>query len=75
MDPRTHLFGIRHHGPGSAASLMVALDALDPAMVLIEGASEAEPLAAYAALVGMSWPCGPRCRRPMIGLRSAACLR
>lgn len=56
MDPRTHLFGIRHHGPGSAASLVAALDALDPAMVLIEGAPEAEALAAYAALEGMQPP-------------------
>ena len=56
MDSRTHLFGIRHHGPGSAASLVAALDALDPAMVLIEGAPEAEVLAAYAALEGMQPP-------------------
>lgn len=56
MDPRAHLFGIRHHGPGSAASLLAALDALDPALVLIEGAPEAEALAAYAALDGMQPP-------------------
>lgn len=56
MDPRAHLFGIRHHGPGSAASLVAALDALDPALVLIEGAPEAEPLAGYAALAGMQPP-------------------
>jgi Family of unknown function (DUF5682) len=56
MDSRAHLFGIRHHGPGSAASLVAALDALDPALVLIEGAPEAEPLAGYAALAGMQPP-------------------
>ena len=56
MDPRAHLFGIRHHGPGSAASLVAALDALDPALVLIEGAPEAESLAGYAALAGMQPP-------------------
>ena len=56
MDPRAHLFGIRHHGPGSAASLVAALDALDPAMVLIEGAPEADELAHYAALPGMKPP-------------------
>ena len=56
MDPRAHLFGIRHHGPGSAASLIAALDALDPAMVLIEGAPEAEELIGYAALPGMKLP-------------------
>ena len=56
MDPRAHLFGIRHHGPGSAASLLAAIDALDPAMVLIEGAPEAEELIGYAALPGMKLP-------------------
>lgn len=56
MDPRVHLFGIRHHGPGSAASLIAALDALDPALVLIEGMPEAEALAGYAALAGMQPP-------------------
>ena len=56
MDPRAHLFGIRHHGPGSAASLVAALDALDPAMVLSEGAPEADELVRYAALPGMKLP-------------------
>ncbi|WP_298468798.1 DUF5682 family protein [uncultured Erythrobacter sp.] len=56
MDERAHLFGIRHHGPGSAASLLAALDALDPAMVLIEGSPEAEELAHFAGLEGMNPP-------------------
>jgi len=56
MAARTHFFGIRHHGPGSAASLAAALDALDPAMVLIEGAPEAEPLVDYVAAPGMRPP-------------------
>ena len=34
-------FGIRHHGPGSAAALVTALDELRPACVLIEGPSDA----------------------------------
>src|SRR5262249_36945268 len=34
---RLNLFGIRHHGPGSARSLLTALTALDPAIVLLEG--------------------------------------
>src|SRR5438093_8329525 len=38
------VFGIRHHGPGSAQSVMRALDALAPDMVLIEGPPEATPL-------------------------------
>lgn len=56
MTARIHPFGIRHHGPGSAASLVAALDALDPAAVLIEGAPEAEPLVPYVAAPGMMPP-------------------
>jgi hypothetical protein len=44
---RLHLLGIRHHGPGSAALLRQALDALDPACVLIEGPSEGDALIPY----------------------------
>lgn len=35
-----HLFGIRHHGPGSARSLGKALMALEPDCILIEGPPE-----------------------------------
>lgn len=56
MDERVHLFGIRHHGPGSAASLLVALETLQPAIVLIEGPPEADDLIAYAGLQGMKPP-------------------
>ncbi len=35
-----HLFGIRHHGPGSARRLLEALEALQPAAVLIEGPAD-----------------------------------
>jgi hypothetical protein len=38
----THLFGIRHHGPGCARSLRLALEALDPDIVLIEGPPDAQ---------------------------------
>jgi hypothetical protein len=53
---KAHLFGIRHHGPGSAALLKGALDALDPACVLIEGPSEGDALIPHAALSGMKPP-------------------
>src|SRR3954468_20499711 len=43
------VFGIRHHGPGSARSLERALDALQPDTVLIEGPPEADALLALAA--------------------------
>src|SRR5215470_8339617 len=56
MDERVHLFGIRHHGPGSAASLVAALDALQPAAVLIEGPPEGDALIAYAAAPNMRPP-------------------
>lgn len=38
------LFGIRHHGPGSARRLVEALDALSPSVVLIEGPADASDL-------------------------------
>ncbi|MBY3432893.1 hypothetical protein HFN89_01715 [Rhizobium laguerreae] len=51
-----HLFGIRHHGPGSAALLKRALDKLDPASVLIEGPPECDRLIADVDLPGMKPP-------------------
>lgn len=56
MDLRLHIFGIRHHGPGSAALLCRALDALDPAAVLIEGPPEADELIRYTSSIGMKPP-------------------
>ena len=35
-----HLFGIRHHGPGSARSLRQALEALQPDILLVEGPAD-----------------------------------
>ena len=40
--PDVTIFGIRHHGPGSARSLAAALQELDPDLVLIEGPPEGE---------------------------------
>ena len=45
---QVHIFGIRHHGPGSAATVLQALEAVSPDIVLIEGppdAAEVLPLA------------------------------
>jgi len=42
------LYGIRHHGPGSARSLRTALAGLEPDVVLIEGPPEADGLVALA---------------------------
>ncbi len=41
---KPHLFGIRHHGPGCARSLLKALDTLQPDVLLVEGPPEAEGL-------------------------------
>jgi hypothetical protein len=44
MATEVSLFGVRHHGPGSARRLVEALDALGPATVLIEGPADASHL-------------------------------
>jgi hypothetical protein len=53
---RLHVFGIRHHGPGSASSLVQALDACDPNIVLIEGPPEGDSLIPFAASPEMKPP-------------------
>ncbi len=44
--PKVHYFGIRHHGPGCARSLVRAFEALQPDCVLIEGPPEGESVLA-----------------------------
>ncbi len=54
MAADVHIFGIRHHGPGSSRQLVQALDALEPVEVLIEGPSDVSellPLLADPAMV------------------------
>jgi hypothetical protein len=53
---RLHLLGIRHHGPGSARAVLAALDAADPAVVLIEGPPDAADMIAFAASPAMTPP-------------------
>ncbi|MEM1320192.1 MAG: DUF5682 family protein [Bacteroidota bacterium] len=43
------VFGIRHHGPGSANNLRQALHHLQPDLLLIEGPADAEGLLTYVA--------------------------
>lgn len=50
------VFGVRHHGPGSARRLVDALDALAPAVVLIEGPCDATPILPLLADPGMRTP-------------------
>src|SRR5512138_3518174 len=53
---RVHIFGIRHHGPGSARSLKAALDALQPDALLIEGPPDANDVLALAVKETMQPP-------------------
>ncbi|MEV0261706.1 DUF5682 family protein [Streptomyces sp. NPDC050617] len=50
------LLGVRHHGPGSARAVRGALDACEPAAVLIEGPPEAEAVIGLAGEDGMRPP-------------------
>jgi hypothetical protein len=50
------LLGIRHHGPGSARSVVAALDRLDPDLLCIEGPPEAEAILHLADDPGMVPP-------------------
>ncbi|MGC3966596.1 MAG: DUF5682 family protein [Pirellulales bacterium] len=52
----TRLFGIRHHGPGSARSLRTALDAWQPDVVVIEGPADAEEALSLTAHEGLKPP-------------------
>ena len=51
-----HVFGIRHHGPGSARSLERALHELKPDCVLIEGPPDADDVLSFAANIEMRPP-------------------
>jgi hypothetical protein len=49
MSNAVTLFGIRHHGPGCARSLLRALQALQPDCLLIEGPAGSESLCVHLA--------------------------
>jgi hypothetical protein len=51
-----HLFGIRHHGPGCARSLVQALDALQPDCLLVEGPPEGETMLPFVLDAGLTPP-------------------
>ena len=53
---RAAVLGVRHHGPGSARSVVAELDRLQPRAVLIEGPADADPLLALVAAPGMAPP-------------------
>jgi hypothetical protein len=56
MDTSVNIFGIRHHGPGSAKSLLAALVALKPDCVLIEGPPDAADVLHLASSEAMKPP-------------------
>jgi hypothetical protein len=51
-----HLLGIRHHGPGSARSLLGALTQIAPDVILVEGPADAESLLPLASHEDMAPP-------------------
>jgi hypothetical protein len=51
-----HVFGVRHHGPGCARSVRVALEALKPDILLIEGPPDAEEVLPLLAQEGLTPP-------------------
>ncbi|MFC5181427.1 DUF5682 family protein [Actinomadura harenae] len=53
---RVEVFGIRHHGPGSARAVRRALEEFKPDAVLIEGPPEADAIVDLAADPGMVPP-------------------
>lgn len=60
----THIFGIRHHGPGSAKSLLKSLRELQPDIVLIEGPADATEMLPWLAHEDMEPPVALLVYRP-----------
>jgi hypothetical protein len=50
------IFGIRHHGPGSARSLLNTLQSLKPDCILVEGPPEAKEVLSLASHVDLKPP-------------------
>src|SRR5688500_20003275 len=55
-EPTIHLFGIRHHGPGSARSVRRSLESLKPDCILVEGPPDAAEVLPLLAHKGMKPP-------------------
>lgn len=56
MAASVEIYGIRHHGPGSARRLLEALDTTSPEEVLIEGPADLSPLLPMLASPAMRPP-------------------
>ena len=48
-EDRIRIFGIRHHGPGCARSLSLALEDWQPDCILLEGPPEGESVLSFLA--------------------------
>jgi hypothetical protein len=53
---RVRVFGVRHHGPGSARAVLRALDADPPDVVLLEGPADSDPILPLAGHADMAAP-------------------
>ncbi|MBK7872584.1 MAG: hypothetical protein IPJ74_18835 [Saprospiraceae bacterium] len=51
-----NVFGIRHHGPGSAQSLVKALEQFQPDCILIEAPADAQSAIDNASIEGLTPP-------------------
>ncbi len=51
-----HLLGIRHHGPGSARSVLAALERIEPDAVLVELPADVEPALRWIGEQGLTPP-------------------
>lgn len=60
----THLLGIRHHGPGSARSVLAALEAIEPEVILLEGPPDAQEILSLAGKEEMNPPVALLVYRP-----------
>src|SRR5687768_3981000 len=71
MPSDIHLFGIRHHGPGSAHALRRQLEALVPDVILVEGPPDADPLIHWLGHPEMVPPVALIVYRPDLPRRAA----
>lgn len=56
VNDKVHIFGIRHHGPGSARSLLYCFEELKPDCILIEGPPEGNNLVNFVTDSEMTPP-------------------
>ncbi|HEX8371247.1 MAG TPA: DUF5682 family protein [Chthoniobacterales bacterium] len=64
MSDGVHILGIRHHGPGSARSVVAALEEIRPQVLLVEGPPDADEVLALAAHADMRPPVALLVYRP-----------